>query len=205
KLKPPSPTGGAAEALWSRGDLNPIFGAAGTRSPSVVSQLQAPQTLARRLINTQVGPEAPGGLPTPGGSMGTRGPAPKRSSERIRRNADYNVETVKVDGVVEQPPLDIDGLHRVAVDWYESLAESGQALSVEPSDWEPARILAVYISEQMYASRPSAQMLQASLQGMNELLVSEKSRRQVAMEIERQQHQAAVVDLAAEFRKRQAQ
>src|SRR5690606_38209717 len=24
KLKPPSPTGGAAEALWSRGDLNPV-------------------------------------------------------------------------------------------------------------------------------------------------------------------------------------
>lgn len=137
--------------------------------------------------------------------MGTRGPAPKRSSERIRRNADYNVETVKVDGVVEQPPLDIDGLHRVAVDWYESLAESGQAMYFEPSDWQLARILAVYISEQMYASRPSAQMLQAILQGMNELLVSEKSRRQVAMEIERQQHQAAVVDLAAEFRKRQAQ
>jgi len=137
--------------------------------------------------------------------MGKRGPAPKRSSERIRRNADYNVETVKVDGVVEQPPLDIDGLHRVAVDWYESLAESGQAMYFEPSDWQLARILAVYISEQMYASRPSAQMLQAILQGMNELLVSEKSRRQVAMEIERQQHQAAVVDLAAEFRKRQAQ
>jgi len=117
---------------------------------------------------------------------GPRGPVPKRSSERRRRNKDSAVETIKpVVAKVEQPPA-IAGWHPIALAWYESLASSGQAQFYEPSDWQYARYVADVMSRNLKQRAKFSAVLFASVtSAMNDLLTTEASRRRVRMEIER--------------------
>lgn len=74
-----------------------------------------------------------------------RGPVPKRSEERRRRNKDPEgaVELVKVDldnliaGEVEIP-LVPEEWDPITLNLWDSLAKSGQAIFYEPSDWATA-------------------------------------------------------------------
>lgn len=118
--------------------------------------------------------------------MGTRGPVPKRSDRRVRRNKDGGeVERLAVDGgPVVAPPLGFE-THEIAVSWYESLAESGQARYYEPSDWEYARYVANLMGRLLNSARPSSQMVAALNSAMNDLLTTEASRRRVRLEIDR--------------------
>lgn len=136
-------------------------------------------------------------------TLGSRGPVPKRSDERIRRNKD-EVEITKIDaaGQVDQPPLDLDDPHPMIVDFWDSLGESAQSRFYEPSDWQFARFTLHFADGLVKSGRPSSQMLAAVNSALNDLLVSEGQRRRVRMEIEREQAQAEVVDLAAELQKR---
>lgn len=117
--------------------------------------------------------------------MGERGPIPKRSSERRRRNKpDGPVDSIDISGAVEVPELGMD-VHPLAADLYASLADSGEARFYEPSDWEYARMTAYVTSKLLDSSRISAQLL-AAVDGMwARLLVAEGDRRRVHLEVER--------------------
>jgi len=117
--------------------------------------------------------------------MGTRGPVPKRSDHRRRRNIDGRTDRVPAPAApVEAPPLEFPA-HSLAADWYDSLAESGQAQYFEPSDWQAARILAFDLTRHLNSGRVSAQMVAALWSAMGDLLTTEATRRRVRMEIER--------------------
>lgn len=112
------------------------------------------------------------------------GPAPKRSSQRRRRNV-VDIDRVELAGTVEAPPLAVEDVHPLAADLYESLKASGQARWYEPSDWARAQLLVWSLSKMLNSGRPSAMLLAALQKDMDALLVSEAERRRVRMEIER--------------------
>ncbi|ADD43869.1 hypothetical protein [Stackebrandtia nassauensis] len=117
--------------------------------------------------------------------MGTRGPVPKRSDQRRRRNLDAQVDTAPaLAEPVAAPSLDFPA-HPLAEDWYRSLSESGQAQYFEPSDWQAARLVAFDLTRHLNSGRASSQMLAALWSAMADLLSTEAARRRVRVEIER--------------------
>lgn len=153
------------------------------------------------------------------------GPVGKRDEERRRRNKS-ETETIKVNldevlkGEVEIPAPD-EEWHRLARDWYLSLAESGQAIFYEPSDWMTAYLLAevldrwlkpqdvkvgqtgsegaekgggdvTYVFEQKIIAMPGA-TLNALLKGMSSLMTTEGERRRLKIELDRKAAQDAVL------------
>ncbi len=138
--------------------------------------------------------------------MGVRGPVPKRSDERIRRNKpDTPLDRVEAFGVVRPPPLGLLDPHPLVVDLYLSLDESAQSRFYEPSDWQFARFACHFADVLLKQNRPSAQLL-ASVQTMlTDLLVSEGARRRVRLEVERSTSGGEVLDVADLFRQRLAQ
>src|SRR5690554_8074676 len=92
--------------------------------------------------------------------MGTRGPIPKRSEQRIRRNKGEGsaVEKITAIGRVEAPPLDFDVPHPMIVDFYDSLQDSAQAPYYQPSDWEFASVTLHCLHKQLKTDKPSAQI-----------------------------------------------
>lgn len=116
-----------------------------------------------------------------------RGPVPKRSEERIRRNApEIPVDTVQITGRVFVPDLGIDDVHPMVQDLYDSMASSGQSEYYEPSDWEMARLTCYIINDMLRQPRLSAQMVMAVSSLTTELMLTEGSRRRLRMEIERE-------------------
>jgi hypothetical protein len=138
--------------------------------------------------------------------MGTRGPVPKRTEERRRRN--------KVDpgsAVAEAPAAPIatcapaaEDWHPIAASWYGSLAESGQSRFYEPSDWATAYLVAESMSRDLnpqfvgfaqtgrdeteaeFAVIPlKGASLAAYLKAMGNLLVTEGDRRRASIELKR--------------------
>lgn len=136
-------------------------------------------------------------------TIGSRGPVPKRSEERIRRNKD-DVEVTKLEatGVVEVPELGIEDPHPMIVDFWEAICDSAQAKFYEPSDYQYARFTLHFANKLVLSGRPSSQMLAAVNSALSDLLVSEGHRRRVRLEVEREQAKAEVFDIAEEFRKR---
>lgn len=134
--------------------------------------------------------------------MASPGPIPKRSEERIRRNVDETgpVERVAMSGFVAIPELGsaeyVAGLHPIAVDLYNSLAESGQSKYYEPSDWQMARVLVHMLSGVLDNSKPSAQMIASLSSLMSSLLLTEGERRRVRLEVDRASEAAEVVNIA---------
>lgn len=133
------------------------------------------------------------------GALGERGPVPKRSGQRRRRNK--GDEPAKAEaGKVTRPAPD-DNWHATARLWYESLAESGQSVFYEASDWATAYLLAESISrdlkpqvvgvneqtgEPVFAVIPmKGASLAAYLKAMTALLVTEGDRRRARLELER--------------------
>lgn len=140
------------------------------------------------------------------GTAGTRGPVPKRSTERRRRNKASEVETVApLAAKVEQPPAD-PKWHPIAIEWYESLASSGQAQFYEPSDWIFAKYVAEAMSRNLKAPKTkfSSVLFASVCSGMSDLLTTEAARRRVRMEIERGDvgKKPASVVAIADYRKR---
>lgn len=117
--------------------------------------------------------------------MGTRGPIPKRSTQRRRRNADSVPDITPARATpIKAPPLGFPA-HDLAADWYASLATSGQAQFFEPSDWQAARVLAYDLTRHLNSGRVSAQMVSALWSAMGDLLTTEAARRRVRLEIDR--------------------
>jgi hypothetical protein len=120
------------------------------------------------------------------------GPVPKRSDQRRRTNKPEGgiTRAPSLAAAVPVPPAEPDW-HPMARGWYESLAESGQAVFYQPSDWQTARVWAELLSRQLFTGRTSAQMIAAWSAAATELLTTEGARRRARLELER----AGEVDL----------
>jgi hypothetical protein len=116
--------------------------------------------------------------------MGSRGPVPKRSQERRRRNK-VDTDTVTIDGAVRAPRAEKDW-HPIAKGWFNSLKKSGQSAFYEPSDWQLARYVASAMTTNLKAGKFSAQLFQSVVAAMTELLTSEGARRRIRLEIQRE-------------------
>lgn len=138
--------------------------------------------------------------------MGTRGPIPKRSEERIRRNKlEVPIDKVPAIGPVDIPELGFIDPHPLVIDLYRSMSESAQAKYFEPSDWQYAKFTLHFADQLLKSPRPSSQLLAAVNSMLTDLLVSEGSRRRVRLEIERSESGGDVLDVADLFRQRLSQ
>lgn len=155
--------------------------------------------------------------------MGQRGPVPKRSTQRRRRNQTPEVDKVEAGKKVDAPKPN-SRWHPVAKRWFSSLAESGQATFYEPSDWATAYLIAESISRElkpqpmlvkkgdgteieMVHLPPKGASLAAWLKGMSSLLVTEGDRRRAQVELQRaaaddDEEATAGVSEIDEFRRR---
>ena len=111
-----------------------------------------------------------------------RGPVPKRSDMRRRKNSP-GTEQVPTDNQPVEAPALRPGLHPLAVAWYNALTRSGQARFYEPSDWMHAQILAEAIHEYVHATRGKAALLNGILTGSTALLCTEGDRRRLRIEL----------------------
>lgn len=161
--------------------------------------------------------------------MGSRGPVPKRSDQRLGHRAKSEVDVIdRPDaGFASPPPKAHEDWHPVARRMFESLAESGQSRFYEASDWA----LAVFVAESMSrdlkpqflgfkgigegAQQPyfgaiplKGASLAAYLKAMSNLLVTEGDRRRVALELQQgpvtDEDDAASVTALAGWRERLA-
>jgi hypothetical protein len=122
--------------------------------------------------------------------MGDRGPIPKRSAERRRRNKDDGPAIAQApSGPVDVPdlPEPDPNWHDIATDWYLSLQQSGQAAFYQASDWATARYAAELMSRLLSTDRaPNGQLVAALNSVMGSLLTTEGDRRRARIELERQ-------------------
>lgn len=131
----------------------------------------------------------------------TRGPVPKRTSERRRRNKVPGETSVARQGAVVIPRLP-PGLHLQARKWYQSLAESGQSEFYEPSDWRDAVIAAIALDD--WLETKTAAKLTAWRDMAKELHTTENARRRARMEVERtavEEKPAEIADYRARLAK----
>lgn len=122
--------------------------------------------------------------------MGARGPVPKRSEERVRRNKDdIDIDRLEVEGVVEVPDLGFQPASQIAADIWESVQQSGYIAYYEPSDWQVLRF--VLLNLDRYASsledgKPaSSNMLAELMSALTSLLLTEGDRRRLRIEVAR--------------------
>lgn len=137
--------------------------------------------------------------------MGVRGPIPKRTDARLghrSKSEKDSADRMALPSTVEQPPVD-PNWHEVARDWYESLAESGQARFYEPSDWSAARYVAAVMTRNLSATKFNGQLFSGVWSAMNDLMTTEGSRRRLKLEIERapdSTKEARAASVLAEYR-----
>lgn len=136
--------------------------------------------------------------------MGARGPVPKHSEQRRRRNkkqAKGSNASKPPKSTPAKPPRPDPAWHPVAKRWFKSLKDSGQSAFYQASDWAMAFVLAESMSrdleeqviavpektgEPVYAKVPmKGASLSAYLKGMAALLVSEGDRRRAELELKR--------------------
>ena len=117
--------------------------------------------------------------------MGTRGPVPKRSAERRRRNKPaIPIATGTAGARTFKQPDALPGWDPAMRRWYKSLAKSGQAEFYEPSDWEAARFVAAH-GTTLINDGLTARGLAALLSAMGDLLTTEGARRRAGVELQR--------------------
>lgn len=119
--------------------------------------------------------------------MGARGPAPKRTRERLghmtKAEKSATSTVVKVDRVVI-PPCP-SAAHPIARRWYNALKKSGQSDYFEPSDWAAALYVVEGITRNLEGTRFSAQLFATVWSAMESLLTTEQARRRARVEVER--------------------
>lgn len=132
--------------------------------------------------------------------MGSRGPIPKRDSQR-RNRVTPPAEKVVIDGPRTDAPVANSKWHPVAKRWFESLAKSGQSKRYQSSDWATAYVVAENLSrelkpqvvgtteegEPVYAHVPmKGASVSSFLKACTALLVTEGDRRRARLELERE-------------------
>lgn len=141
------------------------------------------------------------------GVAGRSGRTPKRSEERMGHRSKAEMAAVQkvpvnTAAIVYQPPAD-PAWHQLARDWYEALAESGQAIFFEPSDWAAARYVAAIMTRNIEATKFNGQLFGCLWTAMNDLMTTEASRRRLRLELERDTTNAdkkAEASILAEYR-----
>lgn len=131
--------------------------------------------------------------------MGTRGPVPKRSSQRRRENKpEIPLRAGRAAARPRVPAADRTW-HPIARGMFESLQRSGQSEFFEASDWQSARLAAEATSRLLKAEKFSAMLLSAVDAMWARLLMTEADRRRLRIELERpaedEDEAAAVADL----------
>ena len=136
----------------------------------------------------------------------TRGPVPKRDSERIRRNKpDVPMATIHAIGAVKVPELGLDDPHTITQQLWDSMCSSAQSKYYEDSDYAYARMTLYFINQQIQkGGRVNGQVLATVASMLSDLLVSEGSRRKVRVEVEREVKRENITDIAQLFRDRLA-
>lgn len=139
--------------------------------------------------------------------MGSRGPVPKRTDQRRRRNRpEVPAGSAPAARSVRAPRPD-PAWHPIVRDWYRSLRRSGQSAFYEPSDWQTARLIAESMSRDLKpqfvamneeTGEPVVMVipvkgasLAAYLKAMSALLVTEGDRRRSGVELQRPPEQPA--------------
>lgn len=115
-----------------------------------------------------------------------RGPIPKRSDQRRRRNKDTDTTaTVHAFGQSKvTPPTEDRTWHIYAKNWFRSLKKSGQAQFYQDSDWQEARLVAMLISNEMNREHgPRAGMMDVIFSRADNLLTTEGARRRLRVEL----------------------
>ena len=118
--------------------------------------------------------------------MGSRGPVPKRSDDRKRRNVSgVPVEPVEFAASSVDVPEPSEAWHPIARRLWDSLLVSGQSKFYEPSDWALAFSLMDDLSYYKFANKRSGQMLASIYAQMSSLLITEGDRRRIGIELAR--------------------
>jgi len=114
----------------------------------------------------------------------TRGPVPKRESQRRRRNTPAAGEPVEAASPVAVIPEPDEGWHDIARRWFDSLRSSGQSQFYTSGDWMTAYVVAESMSRAFKSPEPIPGSTMASWRSMMAtLLVTEGDRRRVALEL----------------------
>lgn len=116
--------------------------------------------------------------------MGSRGPVPKRSSERVRRHGKPGGVVAASKGGGFRVPAAGREWHPIAKRLWNAAKKSGQSRFYEPSDWMVLYSLCEDLSDYKQQSRRSAQMLASIMSGLTGLLLTEGERRRVQIELD---------------------
>lgn len=134
-----------------------------------------------------------------------KGPVPKPSSERRRRNLPEPGQEIRtimgVSGKAKIPPVPRHW-HPIARRWYRSLAQSAQSQFYEASDWAQAQLVGETMTRMLDDDKLQASLLVAVQSSMTELLTSEGARRRARIEIQRNAPEKPASSAADDYRHR---
>ncbi|WP_454993034.1 phage terminase small subunit [Corynebacterium matruchotii] len=116
-----------------------------------------------------------------------RGPVPKRSDQRRRRNksaADAPAVVVAMGQQVVKPPTEDRAWHPYAKDWFRALKRSGQAQFYQESDWREAKLVAWLITQELSSPTGArAGMMDVIFSRADALMTTEGARRRLRVEL----------------------
>lgn len=117
--------------------------------------------------------------------MGTRGPAPKRSDQRRRRNSPERPIEQPI-GAVDAPDLALPGVHPLAESLYEAIKTSPEAQFFTPAVWQRARISTQVLSNALNAGGKMSAIMYSALQSdWKDFLISPADQRRLGIEVQR--------------------
>lgn len=117
--------------------------------------------------------------------LGSRGPVPKRSEDRVRANVvEGGVSRAARGGSGFRVPAADREWHPIAKRLWNAAKRSGQSRFYEPSDWLMLFSLCDDLSYYKTRNVRSGQMLQAIMSGLTSLLLTEGDRRRVRIELD---------------------
>jgi hypothetical protein len=130
---------------------------------------------------------------------------PKRSEQRTgHRSKAEKARTTKAQGAGSVPiPAADPSWEPLALEFYESLAKSGQRVFYEPSDWVTAKFVCDVMSRALRQKDRISSQLVATLQSlMGDLLTTEAARRRCHVELDRlaKDDEPASVSIMARYR-----
>lgn len=114
-----------------------------------------------------------------------RGPVPKRSDQRRRRNKpDAPAVVVAMGQQVVKPPTEDRAWHPYAKDWFRALKRSGQAQFYQESDWREAKLVAWLITQELSSPTGArAGMMDVIFSRADALMTTEGARRRLRVEL----------------------
>lgn len=120
--------------------------------------------------------------------MGTRGPVPKPSHQRRRRNKPAPGEPTATTVAAPKPNVKVPRVspswHPAMKEWYRSLKRSRQSAYYEDSDWQAAHLAATIMSIELNEDGPVKAATWAEFNRVSaNLLTTEGERRRLRVEL----------------------